>query len=175
MNALCAYFNIQPSELAQLRRPDAQPVDPTRAKAMEAYARQLEQELAELRAQLAATPDPVLQERVEVFEDRQADPESALSEAEKIVDELRDLLERDSNELGGPLLTRARDALDHLDYREAEAVFEEIEDREAPGVARAARAAFARGQVAELDIRWKDAARQYARAAGYQPIFRNLS
>jgi len=177
VNALCAYFNISPAELADIRRPKGERPSDTRLEALEHYANQLKRDLEETRAKLAEAEGaaPALSERADLLEDRLADPESALSEAEKTVEELRALLERDSNELGGPLLTRARDALEHLDYSEAEAVFEEIEDREAPGVARAARAAYARGVVAELDIRWADAAKHFGRAAGLNPTDENLS
>ena len=176
VNALCAYFNISPAELADLRRPKQEPTSDTRLEALEHYANQLKADLEDTRARLAeAEAGSDLAEKAEILEDRLADPEAALLEAEKTVQDLRALLERDSNELGGPLLSRARDALEHLDYREAEAVFEEIEEREAPGIARAARAAYARGVVAELDIRWADAARHFGRAAGMKPTNENLA
>ncbi len=172
VNAICAYFDISATKLAELRRPKSQPISKSHSEALEKYARQLENDLAASRAkiqEMTLAARKGLSERIDVLEERLADPEAALAEAEKTVDELRILLERDSNELGGPLLARARDALAHLDYRKAEIVLEEIEEREAPAVARAARAAYARGVVAELDVRWADAADHYGRAAGLSP------
>jgi tetratricopeptide (TPR) repeat protein len=172
VNAICAYFDISATELAELRRPKPQPISQPHSEALEKYARQLESDLAASRAKLedlALVSRKALLERIDVLEQRLADPESALTEAEKTVEELRIFLDRDGNELGGPLLARARDALAHLDYRKAEAVLEEIEGREALALARAARAAYARGVVAELDVRWADAANHFGRAAGLSP------
>lgn len=172
VNAICAYFDISATDLAELRRPKPQPISQSHSEALEKYARQLESDLAASRAKLeevALASRKGLWERIDALEERLADPETALAEAEKTVEELRIFLERDGNELGGPLLARARDALEHLDYRKAECVLEEIEEREAPAVARAARAAYARGVVAELDVRWADAANHFGRAAGLSP------
>jgi tetratricopeptide (TPR) repeat protein len=170
VNALCAYFNISPAELAEIRRPKPAPVSDTRTEALEHYANQLKRDLEETRVKLAqAEASAALAERAEILEDRLADPEAALQEAKKTVADLKALLDRDSNELGGPLLTRARDALDHLDYREAERILAEIEADGDLVIARTARAAYARGLVAELDIRWADAAKHYGRAADLNP------
>ena len=71
-------------------------------------------------------------------------------------------------------MAEARQALEAGDFSIADALFAEIEDQEMLAVERTARAAFARGDIAEQDIRWADAAEHYARAARLHPNYEHL-
>ncbi len=71
-------------------------------------------------------------------------------------------------------LDAAREALATGDDSAADAIFAEVEAMEAAAISRAAEAAFARGRIADADIRWSDAADYYARAARLAPTYDHL-
>ncbi|MEL6477308.1 MAG: tetratricopeptide repeat protein [Pseudomonadota bacterium] len=105
---------------------------------------------------------------------RLSDVEAALQEREAKITDLTALLQREGNEIGGDRLQHAIDALERGDFSEADEIFAEIEAREALAVDRAARAAFGRGEIAEEQIRWLDAAEHYKRAATLAPDYDRL-
>ncbi len=133
---------------------------------------------ADLVAQQSSTDDAEtkarLQARIAELEKRIAEPDDALAEAQKRIADLEALLEREGNEIGAERLDAARAALEKGDYSIADEIFAEIEAREQLAVQRAARAAFGRGEVAEAEVRWLDAADHYARAAELAPDFSSL-
>ncbi|NOX74743.1 MAG: tetratricopeptide repeat protein [Alphaproteobacteria bacterium] len=108
------------------------------------------------------------------LKDKLRDPHSALDEARTTIKNLEDLLERSGNDIGGDKIAEARVALERGDYSIADALFAEIEERRKLEVAEAARAAFGRGEIAEAEIRWADAATHYARAAGLDGALGNF-
>ncbi len=124
-------------------------------KASDAEKVKLEQKIAELDLRLADVP-----KAFQAFKERIARLES--------------MLEREGNEIGNKKLVEARDALEKGDFSKADDLFAEIEAREELAVKRSARAAFARGEIAEQEIRWYDAAEHYARAAQLDPCFETL-
>ena len=130
----------------------------------------LEQELTEAaeaeKAQLTA--------RIAELESQIANPEASLAEAQKRIADLEALLERSGNEIGGDRIAEARAALEAGDYSIADDIFAEIETRRALQVQEAARAAYGRGEIAEAEVRWADAAGHYARAAQLDPGFETL-
>lgn len=125
-----------------------------------------------------AVADPseavLLRRRVEELERQIADPDPALAEALAQVESLKARLEREGNSIGAEKLAAAEAALDRLDFSIADALFAEIEERQKLEVQTAARAAFARGEIAEAEARWSDAAAHYSRAASLHPTLESL-
>jgi len=121
-----------------------------------------EDEKAELRARIAE------------METQIADPEPALADAQKTIAELTERLTRMGNDVGGDRLADAQAAFARLDYSVADDIFAEVEERQRLEVEQAARAAYGRGEIAEAEIRWHDAAKHYARAARLDPSFDTL-
>ena len=120
-----------------------------------------------------AVADPseavLLRRRVDEFERQIADPDPALAEALAQIESLKARLEREGNSIGADKLAAAEAALDRLDFSIADDLFAEIEDRQKLEVQTAARAAFARGEIADNEVRWADAAAHYTRAASLHP------
>ncbi|MEJ6708272.1 MAG: hypothetical protein QNK92_05625 [Amylibacter sp.] len=69
----------------------------------------------------------------------------------------------------------ARKALEAGDFSIADDIFTEIEIHEQLAVERAARAAFALGEIAEQEIRWADAAKHYTNATHKHPTVVHLN
>ena len=132
---------------------------------------------ADLEVDLAtahADEKDLLSARIGELEKQLADPDAALAEAQERVAKLEALLERSGNNIGGDRIAEARDALERGDYSIADDLFAEIEARRALEVQEAARAAFGRGEIAEAEVRWGDAADHYARAARLDPGYDTL-
>ncbi len=132
---------------------------------------------AELEAELkdASTEEKAqLTVRITELESQIANPDAALAEAQKRITDLEALLEREGNEIAPDRIAEARAALEAGDFSLADDLFAEIEARADIEVQRAARAAFGRGEVAEQEVRWADAATHYARAAQLSPNFDRL-
>ena len=101
-------------------------------------------------------------------------PEDSLKEARTRNAALEALLERSGNDIGADRLAEAREALEQGDYSIADDIFAEIEARREMEVQEAARAAFGRGEIAEAEVRWADAAKHYTRASRLHPGFETL-
>ena len=132
---------------------------------------------ADLEAELATADQPEkeqLRARIAELEKQIADPESALAEAQRRIADLEARLERSGNNIGGDRLAKARAALERGDFSIADEVFAEIEDRRELEAKEAARAAYGRGEIAEEQVRWLDAAEHYSRAARLDPSYETL-
>ncbi|MEM1075231.1 MAG: tetratricopeptide repeat protein [Pseudomonadota bacterium] len=125
-------------------------------------------------AKAHASEKELLTDRIAELARQLSDPKAALVEAEKRNSGLTSLLDREANDIGADRLRDAQFALRHFDYSKADDIFAEIEARAELEVQRAARAAFGRGEVAEQDVRWAQAASHYARAAQLDPQFETL-
>lgn len=136
--------------------------------------RELKADLEAELAQATLAEQQQLHARIAELESQIADPESALAKALQRIAALEALLERSGNDIGADRLTEARTALERGDYSIADDIFAEIEARREMEVQEAARAAFGRGEIAEAEVRWADAAAHYARAARLHPEFENL-
>jgi len=112
--------------------------------------------------------------RIAELENQIANPDAALAEAQERIKDLETRLERMGNDIGGDRLAAARAAFQKLDYSVADDIFAEIEDRQKLQVQQAARAALGRGEVAEAELRWHDAAEHYVRAARLDPSYDTL-
>lgn len=113
----------------------------------------------------------LLQQQIEELTRRAQNPEAALAEAQETIRKLEDALTREGNEIGEARMEEAREALESGDFSIADDIFAEIEAREQLAVERVARAAFARGEIAEQEIRWADAAEHFAKSARLNPTF----
>jgi tetratricopeptide (TPR) repeat protein len=107
---------------------------------------------------------------------RAADPEAALEEARKTITKLEAAITREGNEtdISQTQWDNARKALEAGDFSIADELFAQIEAREDMAVKRAARAVFARGEIAEQEIRWQDAVSLFEKAANLDPTFYSL-
>ena len=115
-----------------------------------------------------------LEDKIETLNARLRDPEEALAQQHAIITSLEDQLARRGNEIGGDDLAAATTALEAGDFTKARTLFETLAARTAPEVTANADASFALGQIAEVEIRWHDAATHYARAASLNPTFDTL-
>ena len=116
----------------------------------------------------------ILQAQINELNNRLTNLPQAFEEAQAQIAELKAKLELEGNEIGAEKLAVAIIALEKGDFSKADDLFAEIEAREKLAVKRSARAATARGQIAQQEIRWKDAAEHYARAVRLDPCFETL-
>ena len=141
------------------------------------YEDRIATKIVEAEAKLKTAHDEekaLLIQQIEELRSRAANPEQALEEARETIAKLEAALTREGNEIGGDRMTEARAALEAGDFSIADEIFADIEDQEMLAVERTARAAFARGEIAEQEIRWADAAAHYVRAARLHPSYGNL-
>ncbi|MEM9059682.1 MAG: tetratricopeptide repeat protein [Pseudomonadota bacterium] len=139
---------------------------------LEAYEARIQQARAEVLAQIPDASGEQLQllsAKRDEYEKRLADIEPAFEQARARIAELEDLLKRESNELDADDLTEAEAALESGDFDAAEALLIRIEGKGDLEIQRTARAAYGRGQIAEEQVRWLDAADHYAKAARLDP------
>ena len=115
-----------------------------------------------------------LRARIAELERQLSEPETALKEAQAKINDLEARLSREANTLDPEKLASARAALEKGDFSLADDLFAEIEARTELEVQQAARAVFGRGEVAEAEIRWADAAAHYAKAARLDPNYETL-
>ncbi|WP_299654217.1 tetratricopeptide repeat protein [uncultured Tateyamaria sp.] len=144
---------------------------------LEEFERRLDARAEEVRKEIAESPDgqgEVLRQQLAELERQIADPEPALAEAKARIADLETRLERLGNEIGGDRLAEARAALEKGDYSVADDLFAEVEARADLEVQNAARAAFGRGEIAEAEVRWGEAAEHYAKAARLDPCYDTL-
>ncbi len=161
-------------------QPPALPVDPKEpvmSMPRSVFEAELNKRAAEVEAELATASEDertrLEGERAEIAS-KLADVEGALKEREAKVRELEALLAREGNAIGGDRLAEARAALEQGDFSKADELFAEIEARDQMAVQSSARAAYGRGEIAEEEVRWADAAEHYGRAAGLDQTFDTL-
>ncbi len=116
----------------------------------------------------------LLQAQIDELNNRLANLPQAFEEAQKRIASLENALEREGNEIGAEKLAEAKTAIENGDFSKADELFAKIETREKLAVERSARAAYARGEIAEQEIRWHDANKHFARAAKLDPCFETL-
>ena len=104
-----------------------------------------------------------------------ADFRAAYAERQERIGELEASLARLSTDVDDDGLADARTALQAGDFSKADALLAAIEARADVAVARAAEAAFRRGQVAATQIRWGEAAAHFDKAARLDPVYDHLN
>lgn len=100
-----------------------------------------------------------------------SDVREAYAERQAKIGELEAELTRLSHEIGGDRITEIRATMEAGDFSKADALLAEIEDRAGAVVMRAAEAAFQRGKIAALQIRWGEAATHFDKAARLYPTY----
>lgn len=166
-----------PESMAAVNPSSTAPSEPVVTLTLIDFQAQLDAREKEVSAKLKdahAEDRALLQSQLDELAKQKVDPEPALKEAQELISDLEARLEREGNELDADKRDAASKALETGDYSAADALFAEIEARAAPAVGSAARAAYARGEIAEAEVRWADAATHYARAAGLEPNLVNL-
>ena len=116
-----------------------------------------------------------LQDKIDELNRRLANPEEALAQQHAKILDLEARLERLGNRIGGDRLAAARDALRAGEFTLANDIFAEVDAARELDVQEAASAAFGLGEVAEVQIRWADAATHYDKAARLNPTFDALN
>ena len=137
------------------------------------YETRLRKRQTELREDLAAAhagEKAQLQAQIDELTTRRANPEAAFAAFKTRIEELEAQLGNAESQLEQD----ARDALDAGDLDRAEDLFAQIQHAQDMAIKKAADAAFARGQIAEEQIRWSDALTHYADAARLSPNFKTL-
>ncbi len=136
--------------------------------------RELKADLEAELAEAAEAEKSQLRARIAELENQIANPEESLAKAQKRIADLEALLDREANQIGSDRIAEAKAALEQGDYSLADDIFAEIEAKNELAVQETARAAFGRGEVAEAEVRWRDAAEAYQRAARFDPCYRTL-
>ncbi len=103
-----------------------------------------------------------------------SDLETAYAEAQSKISDLETALARFGNDVGGDRLEEARAALAKGDFSKADTLLAEIEAHADMEVGRGAEAAFRRGEIAALQIRWGEAAAHFEKAARLGPSYAHL-
>ena len=163
---------VNPEALNALRPAPVAPSQPIITLTLEQFEARLARREAEIRSELEhahSTERTLLKNQLDELFRQKIDPEEAMQQGRARIQDLEARLQRESNELGGEGLRAAQDALAGGDASLADALFAEIEARTKSSVQSAARAAFARGEIAEGEVRWADAAKHFYRAANLDP------
>ncbi len=143
----------------------------------EMHRQALDDREARVRAEMAQAHGEELALLTRQLQAIQSDRDNLAESFARTVEELR-LLRLRLNDFA-PLLPReqleaAQAALYDGERAAADALLAELQAQTADSVTLAAQAAFLRGQIAESEIRWADAARYYAEAARLNPSFDHL-
>ncbi|MEM7744806.1 MAG: tetratricopeptide repeat protein [Pseudomonadota bacterium] len=181
--AIFGVFKRKPSPPSQpIQQQPAQvvvtpPTPNTVTLTIEVYEAQTRERIADARAQweqAEGVDKERLSGQIAELEGKLQNLEPAYEAAKQRIRELEALLEREGNQLGAERLKRAEDALAAGDFDEADALLAEISAEEDLAVQRKARAEYGRGQIAEEQVRWLDAADHYKRAAELEPTYDTL-
>lgn len=137
----------------------------------------LEDREARVRAEMHEAGDAermVLQAQLVEIAAQKANLERAHSEALDQLAALAERLDALASDLPADRLAEARQALARGDRSLADDLFAEVAAQTLASVELAAKAAFARGEIAAQDIRWRDAAEHFATAARLDPGIESL-
>jgi len=133
----------------------------------------LHKKLAKLKTASAGEQNSLKAEIAEL-QRREANPDAALEDAQKLIESLKAALAREGNAEAGDDLDKATQALNDGDTEAAQKFFQTIKDNKALDVQASARASFALGEIAEQDVRWGDAFTHYQEASRLKPCFAHL-
>ena len=141
------------------------------------YRAALKEELAEQREHLETAHGAerdVLTNTIATLESKLANIEQDYEQTLIELAQLKEQLKNYSNTFSADQMAAALTALDNGDRSKADELLEQVELAEQAGIERAANAAYIRGNIAEQEIRWADAAKHYANAARLDPNFKHL-
>src|SRR6056297_2134914 len=166
---------LAPDTIDQIKPPQAKDGPTLTVPEFIRLRRELKADLEAELAEAAEAEKSQLRARIAELEKQIANPDAALAEAQKRIADLEALLDREANQIGADRIAEAKAALEQGDYSLADDIFAEIEAQNELAVQETARAAFGRGEVAEAEVRWGDAAEAYQRAARFDPCYRTLT
>ncbi len=116
----------------------------------------------------------IFQAQIDKLNNDLANLPQAFEELQKRNAELEVLLKHGDNKVVEKKIDRAMDAITERNFTKADNILTEIEDTERLDKKNFGSIAYARGYIAEQDIRWKDALEHYTRAAQLNPCFKTL-
>ncbi len=116
----------------------------------------------------------LLQAQIDELNNRLADVPKAFEELQKRNVELVARLEQMGSKTAEKKFQKAVDAFNENEFAKADKILMEIEETEKLNKKDFGSIAHSRGNIAEQDVRWKDAAEHYARAVQLDPSFDNL-
>lgn len=144
---------------------------------IEQYEAALERQEQRIRIDLErahAAEKALLQQALDEVRRRTVDLELSFEARRRVLAASEEALWDLSGGMPQAKLDAAHAALARGDTGVADALFQQVEEMDAPSVARAATAAFERGRLAESDLRWVDAAAHYVKAARLAPTYAHL-
>src|SRR6056297_816343 len=159
---------LAPDTIDQIKPPQAKDGPALHVAEFIRLRRELKADLEAELAEAAEAEKSQLRARIAELEKRIANPDEALAESQKRIKD------REANQIGADRIAEAKAALEQGDYSLADDIFAEIEAKNELAVQETARAAFGRGEVAEAEVRWADAAGFYERSAELHPSFEAL-
>src|SRR6056297_3352813 len=165
---------LAPDTIDQIKPPQAKDGPTLTVPEFIRLRRELKADLEVELAEAAEAEKSQLRARIAELEKQIANPDEALAEAQKRIKDLEALLDREANQIGADRIAEAKAALEQGDYSLADDIFAEIEAKNELAVQETARAAYGRGEVAEAEVRWADAAGFYERSAELHPSFEAL-
>src|SRR6056297_2516668 len=165
---------LAPDTIDQIKPPQAKDGPALHVAEFIRLRRELKADLEAELAEAAEAEKSQLRARIAELEKQIANPDAALAEAQKRIADLEALLDREANQIGADRIAEAKAALEQGDYSLADDIFAEIEAKNELAVQETARAAYGRGEVAEAEVRWADAAGFYERSAELHPSFEAL-
>ena len=115
-----------------------------------------------------------LEQKIAELNRRLSDVPKAFEELQKRNTELEELVKHGDNKAIEKKFQKAIDAFKENEFAKADKILIEMEETETLNKKNFGDIAYARGNVAEQDVRWNDAAKHYARAAQLDPCFKNL-
>ncbi len=116
----------------------------------------------------------VFQAQIDKLNNDLANLPKAFEELQKRNAELTDMLEQVGGKVAEKKFRKAIDAIKENKFAKADKILIELEEKEKLNKKEFGRIAYARGQIAEHEVRWNDAAKHYARAAQFDPCFITL-
>ncbi|MEM1298193.1 MAG: tetratricopeptide repeat protein [Pseudomonadota bacterium] len=116
----------------------------------------------------------VLQLQLNEIQRQRADLQASYEQTVQELAALRSRISDIGEGVEQPKIDAAKEALASGDRSKADALFAEVEQMEQEGIDRAATAAYLRGDIAVVELRWIDAARHYSRAAQLVPTWEHL-
>ncbi len=115
--------------------------------------------------------------KINEFDKRLSDLPQAFEEAQELIKNatniIKTIFDRVGKEIGEDKLTEIRIAFENGDFSKADNLFAEIESDKKLNILELADIALIRGQIAEEQVRWQEAAKHYAYAVQLNPNFYN--
>ena len=141
----------------------------------QALLEEREQQVTQRLAQAHGDERRLLENELTEVRHQLSNIEPAYAEALQQISELEPALARLSDDSSNNQRAEIRAAIETGDFSQADALLAEIEDRTDGAVERAAVAAFQRGQIAAIQIKWGEAATHFDKAARLNPTDAHLN